>query len=249
MASIFDLFSNNNAQDAANAQIGGIRSGLTQAQGSINNGLNQATGSYTAGLQPFLNNVQTANQGTSALADLLGLNGPQGNANATKQLQNTPGYQFTLDQGTQNLLRNQAATGQLASGATNVDLQNFGQQTATAAAYQPYLEALKSYLPYSTQSAGGVGTLYSGLAGLQSNTGNTLGSLAYGANTSMGNATANADLANNAAAANQFGALKSGLGLLAQGGGFSGLGSGLGSLASGIGSGISSLGSSLLAFL
>ena len=51
MASIFDLFNNSNAQDAANAQTAGINAGLTQAQGSINNGLNQATQSFTAGLQ------------------------------------------------------------------------------------------------------------------------------------------------------------------------------------------------------
>lgn len=207
MASIFDLFSNTNAQDAANAQIAGITSGQQQATSSINNGLNQATQSYTAGLQPFIQNTATANQGTTALGNLLGLNGAAGNASATQQLQNTPGYQFTLDQGTQNAMRNQAATGQLASGATDVALQNLGQQTATASAYQPYLQALQQYLPYSTQSAQGQGTLYSGLAGTQSNTGNTLGSLQYGAATSIGNANANADLANNAAAANMFGGI------------------------------------------
>lgn len=214
MASIFDLFDNNNAQAAAADQTAGITQGLTQAQGAIGTGLNQATSSYTAGLQPFINNTATANQGTTALGNLLGLNGAAGNASATQQLQNTPGYQFTLDQGTQNALRNQAATGQLASGATDVALQNLGQQTATASAYQPYLQALQQYLPYSTQSAQGQGGLYAGLAGTQSNTGNTLGSLDYGAATSIGNANANAALANNAAAANQFGALTTGAALL-----------------------------------
>jgi hypothetical protein len=216
MASIFDLFNNNNAQDAANAQISGIQQGEQQATNSINTGLNQATNSYLSGLQPFINNTATANQGTTALGNLLGLNGAAGNAAATQQLQNTPGYQFTLDQGTQNALRNQAATGQLASGGTDIALQNLGQQTATAAAYQPYLQALQQYLPYSTASAQGQGALYSGLAGTQSATGNTLGSLQYGAATSQGNAQANADLANNNAAANLFGAAKSGLGLGAQ---------------------------------
>src|ERR1700687_671562 len=157
MASIFDLFDNNNAQDAANAQIAGINTGQTQATGALNTGLGQATSSYMAGLQPFQANTATANQGTTALGNLLGLNGAAGNASATQQLQNTPGYQFTLDQGTQNVLRNQAATGQLASGATDVDLQKLGQNTATTAAYQPNLQALQQYLPYSTQSAQGQG--------------------------------------------------------------------------------------------
>lgn len=216
MASIFDLFNNNNAQDAANAQISGINNGLSSATGAINTGLANATNSYTAGLQPFINNSATANQGTTALGNLLGLNGAAGNASATQQLQNTPGYQFTLDQGAQNVMRNKAATGQLASGATDLALQQQGQGTALNSAYAPYLSALQQYLPYSTQSAAGQGGLYAGLAGTQSATGNTLGSLNYGANTSIGNANANADLANNAAAANQFGAVKAGVSLGAQ---------------------------------
>lgn len=214
MASIFDLFDNNNAQAAANDQISGIQQGEAQATNSINTGLNSATNSYLAGLQPAQTNSAAANQGVNALGNLLGLNGAAGNASATQQLQNTPGYQFTLDQGTQNALRNQAATGQLASGATDVALQNLGQQTATASAYQPYLSALQQYLPYSTQNAQTQGGLYAGLAGTQSNTGNTLGSLQYGAATSVGNANANAALANNNAAANQFGALTTGAALL-----------------------------------
>lgn len=215
MASIFDLFDNNNAQDAANAQIAGINTGQAQATGAINNGLGQATSSYTAGLQPFQTNSAAANKGVTAYGDILGLNGPSGNANATAALQNTPGYQFTLDQGTQNAMRNKAATGQLASGATDLALQQVGQGTALNSAYAPYLQALQQYLPYSTQNAQGQGALYSGLAGTQSTTGNTLGSLDYGAATSTGNANANADLANNAAAANQLGALTTGAQLLA----------------------------------
>lgn len=209
MASIFDLFNNSNAVDAAAAQTAGINAGQTQATGALNTGLNQATSSYMAGLQPAQTNSAAANSGVTALGNLLGLNGTAGNASATQQLQSTPGYQFTLDQGTQNALRNQSATGQLASGATNVDLQNLGQNTATAAAYQPYMQALSQYLPYSTQNAQTQASLYSGLAGTQSSTAGQQASLDYGANTSIGNANANADLANNAAAANQLGALKS----------------------------------------
>lgn len=215
MASIFDLFDNSNAQDAANAQISSIQQGQQQATQAINQGTNAATQSYMAGLQPAQQNSAAATQGVNALGNLLGLNGAAGNASATQQLQSTPGYQFALDQGTQNALRNQSATGQLASGGTDVALQNLGQQTATAAAYQPYMQALQQYLPYSTQNAQTQGSLYSGLAGTQATAGNTLGSLDYGAATSQGNAQANADLANNAAAANQLGALTTGAKLLA----------------------------------
>lgn len=213
MASIFDLFSNTNAQDAANAQISALQSANQQGQNYLAGGLNNATNSYTAGLQPFMSNYNQANAGTTALGNLLGLNGAAGNASATQQLQNTPGYQFALDQGTQNVLRNQAATGQLASGATNVDLQNQGIGTATNAAYAPYLSALQQYLPAANQAATGIGTLYSGLAGTQTGTAANQANMAYGSQVGQGNAQASADLANNAAAGNMFGALKSGMSL------------------------------------
>ena len=111
---IFDLFDYSNAQDAFNAQINSINTGLTQATGAINTGLNNATSAYTADLQPYINNTTTANAGTTALGNLLGLNGAAGNASATQQLpEHAPVINLQLDQGTQNALRNQAATGQV----------------------------------------------------------------------------------------------------------------------------------------
>jgi hypothetical protein len=208
LASIFDLFSNKNAQDAANAQIQGINAGATNAHTDLNTGLNLATGSYNAGLQPFQTNLATDQAGQNAYADATGANGAAGNQRAVQNFQTGPGYQFQLDQGSQNVLRNQAATGQLASGATNVDLQNYGQGQANQA-YQQYIQNLQPFLGQSTANASGAGGLYSGLANLQNQNLGQSASLDYGAATSAGNAQANADLANNAAAANQFGALKS----------------------------------------
>lgn len=216
MASIFDLFNNDNAVDAANAQKAGIAAGQANASSELTQGLNSATGSYMAGLAPYATNTANANKGVTAYTDLLGLNGPQGNANATAALQNTPGYQFALDAGNQSVLRNKAATGQLSSGATDVDLQKQGIGTATNTAYAPYLQALQQFLPFATQSAQGQGALYSGLAGTQSASHGQQASLDYGAATSAGNADANADLANNQAAANQFGLAKAGVSLGAQ---------------------------------
>jgi hypothetical protein len=212
MASIFDLFDNNNAQDAANAQISGINTGLNQATGALQTGLNQATQSYTNALQPSQQNYANSQAGVTALDNALGLNGAAGSAAATQAFESSPGYQAILDQGTQNAMRNQAATGQLASGATDIALQNVGQTQADQY-YQNYVNNLQPYLTQSQNSANTIGGLYSGLAGTQSATGNQQASLDYGANTSIGNANANADLANNAAAANQFGALTSGASL------------------------------------
>lgn len=209
MASIFDLFNNSNAQDAANAQISAINQGQTAALGSLNQGLTTATNTANAGVAPTLTNLATDQAGQTAYGNALGLNGASGSQSAAANWQaSNPGYQAMLDQGSQNVLRNQAATGQLASGATNVDLQTLGQNQANQT-YQQYLQNLQQFLPQATANAGTAATAGTALAGLQNNNLTTQGNIQYGAAVSQGNAQANADLANNNAAANQFGALTS----------------------------------------
>ena len=46
MAGIFDIFTNQNAQDAANAQIGGLQGGYQLASGSLGTGINALQGGY-----------------------------------------------------------------------------------------------------------------------------------------------------------------------------------------------------------
>lgn len=209
MASIFDLFDNNNAQDAANAQTAAIQTGQTQALGALNTGLTTATNTANAGGAATNTNLATDQAGQTALANALGLNGTAGSQSAVANWQATnPAYQAQLQQGSNNVLRNQAATGNLASGATDVDLQTLGQNQANST-YQQYLTNLQPYTAASTANAATAATTGSNLANLQNANYGQQASLDYGANTSIGNAQANADLANNQAAANQLGALTS----------------------------------------
>jgi len=234
MAGLFDIFSNTNAQDAANAQIAGLNSGygmatsainqgsadltnyfgnannaLTgnyanalqslmsgtgQAAGALQSGTGQAagalSGNYMAALQPFLQNYGQAQQGTNALGNVLGLNGQAGNNSAMAALQNSPGYQFTLDQGSQNVMRNAAQTGTLNSGATLNALQQQGQGAAQQN-YNSYVSQLQPYLSASNAAAGGINStmtgLGSGLAGLYSGMGTGLSSLYSGAGSNAAN--------------------------------------------------------------
>jgi hypothetical protein len=175
-------------------------------------GRDALTTNYTAGLQPFLQNYGTAQQGTTALGNALGLNGPQGNAAAVAAFQNNPGYQFQLQQGMDAVNANAAKTGQLASGNTNLDLLKFGQGLA-GTGWNQYLQNLQPYLGASQAAASGIGTLDSGLGNqLNANLTNQ-GNAAYGAQTSIGNANANADLARYNTSANALGAVAGGLGL------------------------------------
>lgn len=58
-----------------------------------------------------------------------------------QKIEATPGYQFQLDQGNQQILRNQAAIGNLGTGNTQVALQNYGQNYAQNA-YNGYMNNL-----------------------------------------------------------------------------------------------------------
>jgi hypothetical protein len=67
----------------------------------------------------------------------------------------SPGYQFRLDQGNKNILANQSATGNLASGRTLKALQDYGQDYASFE-YDKFLsQYYQSLSPY--QSLAGVG--------------------------------------------------------------------------------------------
>jgi hypothetical protein len=247
---IFDIFTNTNAQDAANAQIQGIQTGYNDLTTQFNQGRDALTTNYAAALQPFQQNYATAQQGTTALGNALGLNGPQGNASATQAFWNNPAIASQLQIGDQNVLRNQAATGQLNSGATNVDLQNLGQATA-AQGWNQYVNNLQPFLGAGNAAASGIAGVDTGLGSSLNQSFTNQGNAAFGAATGQANAQANADLANNAASANIWNMLMggaklgvSGAGSASGGGGGSG-GTIGGNLLSSAGTGISNLGSSL----
>jgi hypothetical protein len=130
-----------------------------------------------------------------------------------------PGYQFALNQGSQNVLRNQAATGQLNSGATNIDLQNLGQGLASQN-YNNYVSQLQPFLGAAGNAASGIGGLYSGLGNQMNQSFGNQGNAAAGAQMGIGNANANADLAGLTASGNAIGALFGGANLAAKLAGF-----------------------------
>ena len=90
MASFFDtLFAPFNpaigadaAAQAAQAQTAGITQGMGALTDTYGQGRGALQSNFMQGLQPFLQNVGTANRGMSAIADAMGLNGPKGTQNA-----------------------------------------------------------------------------------------------------------------------------------------------------------------------
>ncbi len=284
MASIFDLFDNNNAQQAALDQIQGLNQGYGLASNAINQGSNDLTSYYTQALQPFLQNYSNATTGTNALMAALGLAptgstaGPTGAPTATPAAApaaapapapaaapggfgaapstpasagqavampspaapstapaapaaggsaaspqaaayaSNPAYDFLMQQGSQNVLRNAAQTGTTASGATLNALQTQGQGLANTT-YQQYVQNLMPFLGQSNTAAAGIGSVNTGLgSGLNANQG-SLANLGWQLGTGIGNANANAALANQSAAGNMMNVLGGIAGLGVSGGG------------------------------
>lgn len=99
-------------------------------------------------------NGTTAN---NALASLLGVGGnPAAQQQAFQNFQNSTGYQFGLNQGTQAITQNAAAQGLLNSGSTAKALNTYGQNYANTQ-YQNYLNPLQSLISSGTTAGGLIG--------------------------------------------------------------------------------------------
>lgn len=202
---IFDIFSNSDAQNAAAAQKAAITQGYNDLSGLYGQGSNALQTNYAAALAPLTAQQGTNTAGSNQLAALLGF-GPQGQGGIQSTLENLPGYQFALNQGTQNVLRNQAATGQLNSGATDAALAQYGQGLASQN-YGNYVAQLQPFLGAANQGAANIAGVNTGLGNALNTNLTNQGNAALSAQTAIGNAQAQADYANLA----QSGAIWGGL--------------------------------------
>ena len=227
---LFDIFGTGDQQAAAQAQISGINSGVSQATGNINSGIGAINSSYSAALQPYLQNYGQAQGGVTALQNVLGLNGPNGNASAMQALNATPGFAFQQQQGNNAINAQAAATGQN-GGNQALALNNFNQGLA-GTTYNNYVSQLQPFLGASNSAAGGIAGVNMGQGNALAGQYGSLAGLNYTGATGIGNANANADLAGLTASGNIMG-LIGGLGGAALGG-LGGLG-GIGGMLGGMG--------------
>jgi hypothetical protein len=106
------------------------------------------------------------------------LNGPQGNQSATQSFWNNPAISASINAGAQNVNRNAAATGQLASGNTLNALQQQAQQTASGG-WNNYVSALQPFLSASNAAAGGIANVNTGLGSALNQNQNNIGQLGW----------------------------------------------------------------------
>ena len=141
------------AGDAANAQRDAANT-AAQTQLSMYNSTKQTLAPFTtAGSNAF-----------SQLASIFGFGGSNSTgvpnmSGLTSQLEQTPGYQFTLGQGTQALDRSAASRGLDLSGGQLKDLTGYGQGLAMSNAWQPYVSELNSAASLGENAGAATGNL------------------------------------------------------------------------------------------
>jgi hypothetical protein len=99
--------------------------------------------------------VSTGTSASNQLANLLGLNGTPAQTQGFQNFQNSTGYQFGLNQGTQAITQNAATAGLLNSGSTAKALDTYGQNYANTQ-YQNYLNPLQSLVGSGTSAANAI---------------------------------------------------------------------------------------------
>lgn len=195
---LFDIFSNDTAEKAAQMRNDGLQAGYGQLSDLYGQGRDALNTNYSQGIQGFQNLAGLGANGAAAYGDASGANGAAGLQKATDNFKNSGqygAYGFSLDQGLQALNRTHAAAGNLNSGNADTDAMKYASGLA-GQQYNSYLQGLSPYLTQqtaaSTSAANGIGSLSAGL-------GNQLNSNLTGQGTAA-NATQTGIGASNAAA-------------------------------------------------
>lgn len=208
-----DLFSSKPAEDAAQAKIAGLNSGLTSANTALDTGLNTATGLYGQAQVPFTNLATKYGANASAYDDATGVNGAEGLARAKAAFTSTPGYDSGIDMAINKNDRLNASRGILASGNTIADTTKL----ATDYADQNYGNYVSRLLPGFSADLSASTTGATGQAGVLNNeaaanlgVGNSKAQFGYNTASGIGNANADADMAKYNASQNFWSALAGG---------------------------------------
>jgi hypothetical protein len=207
-----DLFSTDDAQQAANDIKAGYATGATTANTALANGQTTADNLYSQAYAPFSSLISSTGAGSQAYADATGVNGTAGLARAKAIYQADPGYDGGLTTGIDQVMRTNAASGNLGGGnntadeikfASDYDNQKYGNYVSSLA---PYLGANENAVSGAAGVLGNQATTDTAVAGQQAQND-------YSSSVGEGNAQGQADMAPYQASSNFWSAL-TGLGAL-----------------------------------
>ncbi len=199
---LFDIFSSDSGEKAAQQGYNAQASGIKDAQASLEKGQKRGIRAINTGVSQaaplYQNLINAGNQGITQYGNLVGLNGADA-ANAANQA--SPGYQFQLSQGLDALDRQHAAAGSLNSGNGGADAIKYAEGLAS----QDYFNRLNALQPYF-----GLGqNAASGLAGTYTNAANNKANIFTGTAANLATQSNNLGNAGYQLAQNKFGAQQS----------------------------------------
>jgi hypothetical protein len=124
-----------------------LNDGKKKAVRAIDEGYNEAQSQYGEASEVYDPIMEDRGRATDMYYNSLGLNGQEGYDAALGAFQNGPGFQTALDMANQNVLRNNAAMGGVASGNTGIALSDRarGLQNLEFGNWQNRLQGLDVY--------------------------------------------------------------------------------------------------------
>lgn len=208
---LFDLFSNDKAEEAAAQRNAGLQQGYDalstnfgQGRDAINAGAATAQGYYAPLMAKY-------GGGSNAYGDYSGANGAEGLQRATQNFKNSGQYGVYgvgLNEGLQALQRTHAAAGNLSSGNADADSIKFAQDQASKA-YGAYGAGLQPYLGAEQGAVGGAAGIATGQGGALNQSYMGQGAAANANYTGQGASNAAATMNNYNVGQNQLNALTS----------------------------------------
>lgn len=209
--SLFDLFSNDTAEQAAAQRNQGLQQGYDQLSGLYGQGNNAITTGYGQASNLYGNLAASTGAGSNAYGDASGANGAAGLQRATQNFESSPqygAYGFSLDQGLQALNRTHAAAGNLNSGNADADSMKYATGLA-GQQYANYLTGLSPYLSANSNAVAGQANAATGQANALNSNYVGQGNAANGNQTAQGASNAAATMNNYNIGQNQLSALTS----------------------------------------
>jgi hypothetical protein len=151
-------------QGGINYLTGGEVTGRADITGATDKAVGAIRGGETEALKYYDPYAATGTAANTSYANALGLNGAAGREQAVNDFRVTPGYEFALNQGLQELDRRAASRGMLGSGNTSIDTLDYAHGLSDQE-YGDYLDRLLGQQQMGVNVAGSQAGIRTGAAG------------------------------------------------------------------------------------
>lgn len=172
-----------------------IQQGQTSSLNALGQGYDDAARQYNGAMSLYQPYADTGQKGFNLYADATGANGQSGYDNAKSSFHASPGYQYQVDQATDQTARKMSALGALGSGNAMTAISDRAQSLADQD-YGNWMSNLNTLGQYGYNATGAQAGLMQGLGNLNAQSGRDQAGV-YNAYTGMG-------VNNNNNAANQI---------------------------------------------